>query len=96
MTGKQKKGMKMNPDAVKNIKCDTCRVVCGLHMYGEGWRCPLCIWTEREKLIEVIRSLLSATDYTSNNKSCVVVSRSSMDQMKKAVQYATRVDKERN
>lgn len=87
----------MNKNEARKIsdsKCDRCKEGFGLYMYGKGWRCPLCIWTEREKLIEVARSLLNAADYTSNSKSCVVVSRYSMDQMKKAVEYATRTDKE--
>ena len=79
----------MNLDSVRNIKCDTCQVVCGLYMYGEGWRCPECIWKEREKLIEAARSLLSAEDYSSNDKASVVISRHSMDKLKEAVQYAT-------
>jgi len=55
--------MKMHPDDVKNIKCDTCTVVCGLYMYGQGWRCPECIWKEREKLLAIVNSLLGVEDY---------------------------------
>ncbi len=78
------------------IKCDRCGNRIGLYTHDYGWRCPLCIWTEREKLIEIARCLLSAADYVNSDKSSVVVSRYSMDEMKKAVEYATLMDKERN
>lgn len=84
----------MHPDEAKNIKCDRCKTTCGLYRHDTGWRCPSCIWTEREKLIEIAMCVLSAADYTSNNKPIVVVSRYSMDQLKEAVEYAIPENKE--
>ncbi len=88
------KGLVLTPEEAAKIKCDRCRATCGLMQHDYGWRCPTCIWTEREKLIEVARCILSAADYISNDKPVVIVSRYTMDKLKEAVQYATLADKE--
>lgn len=84
----------MNPEEAKKIKCDRCGAVVGLHRHTDGWRCPQCIWDERENLIEWARSLLSATDYTTaaaTDSKAVVVSRMSMDALAEVVKEVTTV-----
>ena len=87
----------MHPDEVRNIKCDTCTVVCGLYMYGEGWRCPDCIWKEREKLLAIAHSLLGTEDYVQSIKTgFVIVPRNIMDNLATTVKRMESLDKERN
>lgn len=91
----------MKPEEASAIKCDRCGAMVGLYRHSNGWRCPLCIWSERENLIEQAKDLLNATDYTNigkrisynnNNNNpthVVVVSRLSMDGLAKVVQEVT-------
>ncbi len=76
------------------IKCDRCGGVVGLHCHSTGWRCPSCIWNERENLIEWAKNLLSATDYTNainsdKQQMSVVVSRRRMDALAEVVKDVT-------
>ncbi len=50
----------MTPEEVKKIKCDRCGVIVGLYRHSKGWRCPQCIWNERENLIEWSKIILNA------------------------------------
>jgi len=82
----------LNPEEAKKIKCDRCGAVIGLHRHSDGWRCPQCIWNERENLIEWARCLLSATDYTTaanTDRQAVVVSRRTMDALAEVVREVT-------
>ena len=83
----------MHSEEAKKIKCDRCRAVIGLYRHSSGWRCPQCIWNERENLIEWSKSLLSATDYThpdNKSKTVVVVSRRSLDGLAEVVAEVTK------
>lgn len=41
----------MKREDANKIKCDQCKVVVGLYQYAPGeWRCPECIWKEKELL----------------------------------------------
>lgn len=82
----------MKSEDAKKIKCDRCNAVVGLHRHDTGWRCPSCIWNERENLIEWAKSLLSTIDYITaadTNRQAIVVSRRSMDALAKVVQEVT-------
>lgn len=84
----------MKPEDARKIKCDRCSVVVGLHRHSKGWRCPSCIWNERENLIEWAKNLLNVYSYTSllhadNNIQTIVVSRRSMDALAEVVQEVT-------
>lgn len=84
----------MKPEDAKKIKCDRCDAVVSLHRHCTGWRCPSCIWSERENLIEWAKSLLSATDYVTaadTDRQAIVVSRRSMDALAEVVQEVTTV-----
>lgn len=48
----------MTSEEAKKIKCDRCGVTVGLYRHNKGWRCPQCIWNERENLIEWAKNLL--------------------------------------
>ena len=86
----------MTSEDAKKIECDRCSGVfaTGLYRHTNGWRCPSCIWNERENLIEWAKNLLSATDYTNainNDKQqmSVVVSRRGMDALAEVVKEVT-------
>lgn len=82
----------MKSEDIKKIKCDRCDVIVGLHCHSTGWRCPSCIWNERENLIAWARNLLNTITYTSildDTKPVVVVSRKSMDALAEVVKEAT-------
>lgn len=53
----------MNPEEANKIKCDRCGVTAGLYRHSVGWRCPGCIWSERENLITWTKRLLATIDY---------------------------------
>lgn len=82
----------MHSEDVKKIKCDRCGGVIGLFRHRKGWRCPTCIWSERENLIEWARDVLGSGNYadtTSETKQMVVVSRRSMDALAKVIRDVT-------
>lgn len=89
----------MTPEEAKAIRCDRCGAVVGLHQHRDGWRCPQCIWNERENLIEWARNLLNAIDMSGKHCSLgmgvndarlmIVVSRKSMDDLVDVIQEVT-------
>jgi len=81
----------MHSKEAKLMKCDRCKAVVGLYRHNTGWRCPQCIWNERENLIEWAKNLLSAVDYTSadDTRQAVVVSRGGMDALAEVVKEVT-------
>lgn len=82
----------MKSEDAEKIKCDRCGAVVGLYCLNTGWRCPSCIWSERENLIEWAKILLSATDYITakeTNRQTIVVSRRSMDALAEVVREVT-------
>lgn len=82
----------MNSEEVKKIKCDRCGAVIGLYRHDTGWRCPQCIWNERENLIEWAKNLLNTNDYKSETKRrTVVVMRKNMDSLAEVVKEVTAV-----
>lgn len=45
----------MDPKAFNGIKCDRCSTTCGIYEHAPGcWRCPACIWKEREAMRETL------------------------------------------
>lgn len=85
----------MTSENAKKNKCDRCgssEIVVGLYRHANGWRCPSCIWNERENLIAWAKNLLSANDYThkdNQKKQVVVVSRRNLDGLAEVVKEVT-------
>ncbi len=82
----------MLPEDAKSIKCDRCGVTVSLYRHANGWRCPSCIWNERENLISWAKSVLSAPDYTyiaHDNKQSVMVPRKNLDSLAEVVKEVT-------
>lgn len=54
----------MNPEEaekLKGIKCDLCGTTAGLfNCLPNTWRCPACIWNEREALLGALKQLKDA------------------------------------
>lgn len=44
----------MRKEDADKIKCDRCGGVIGLFQHDHGWRCPRCIWNEREIMLEAL------------------------------------------
>ncbi len=77
----------MHSEDVKKIKCDRCSAVIGLYRYNDdGWRCSLCIWKERENLIEQIKDVLNNSDYYYSSGKTTKVYRKNMDALNAVVQ----------
>lgn len=72
----------MDAKTVASIKCDRCGATIGLYTHPNGWRCPECIWNEREQLLESANALLNDADYSGK---VVRVSRDNVDALRKAV-----------
>lgn len=63
------------------IKCDRCGTIAELYRHINGWRCPKCIWNERENLIAWSNNLLKTIGYHKifgSDKQTVVISRKSI------------------
>lgn len=75
----------MKQEDAEKIRCDRCKVVFGLYRHKNGWRCPSCIWNERESLIEQAKNLLNNAKNTTSLKKLS----KSMDCLKEAVEAAT-------
>lgn len=44
---------------MKEPKCDRCKVTVGNYQYEPGkWRCPRCVWKERERLSAACEAVL--------------------------------------
>ncbi len=78
----------MHSEDAKKIKCDRCDGVIGLYQHDKGWRCPLCIWKERENLIKQAKGVLSSSDYHYASGETTKVYRKNMDALAIAVQRA--------
>jgi hypothetical protein len=49
----------MNKEAAAKIRCDKCQAVCGNYQFAPGqWRCPKCIWAQKELLLAVCKKIL--------------------------------------
>ena len=49
----------MRKEDTVDIKCDLCGVVVDLYLIPDvGWRCPPCIWKERQQLFELCEEVL--------------------------------------
>ncbi len=44
----------MKKEDADKIKCDRCGAVTSLFQHDYGWRCPQCIWNEREIMLEAL------------------------------------------
>lgn len=91
----------MTPEDAKKFKCDRCGVEArcdksipmewfSLFRHTNGWRCPSCIWNERENLIEWAKSVLT-TKSTVNDMVCV--SRKNLHALEEVVEEVTRISK---
>ncbi len=49
----------MRSEDAKKMKCDQCGVVVGLYQHDTGYRCPECIWKEKERLDKEVTRLLN-------------------------------------
>lgn len=79
----------MLSEEVKRIKCDRCGVTIGLYTHDTGYRCPDCIWKEKEKLrICAERLSRTATPSSKNDPIIREVFSNDLKALKKAVEQA--------
>lgn len=78
----------MTPEDAKKIKCDRCATTFGLYRHSDGWRCPVCIWNERENLIAWAGRVLDIPNSAKSNKG-VLVPRDRMDALAEVVKEVT-------
>ncbi len=73
-------------------KCDRCGVTIGLLRHNKGYRCPECIWKEREDVIREVNTLINSIDISERNlrEKTLTVSRPQIDALHKAVLFAER------
>ncbi|KKN91239.1 hypothetical protein LCGC14_0221070 [marine sediment metagenome] len=84
----------MLPEDAKKNKCDRCGVIVSLYRHANGWRCPSCIWNERENLIKWSKPLLNLTHYTAakyKDNPVVIVSRRNLDALAEVVKEVTSI-----
>lgn len=77
-----------NKNGSKLMRCDRCGTPYSLDRHGTVYRCPVCIWDEREDLITEVNSLIALAKIRSSYPSKYVLSIDDFKDLIKSIERA--------